>query len=320
MNEEKYIGYLKYSGKLVEEGLMDARKSANALLGFDEAVRFFVGHQAPELIKNDFDFPVRIKQGSWEALIPDTIGTWVQMGLGIAATAYLTTAANKMAEKDFNDVGIKDVFSKSIMAIQWVIRIGKHIGDLTQKNFVNLKWKNNNTEIGIPNSEEKYLFVPKEFLDLYSASSPKLLVKIADLIEDQRTLSIGVYKDGKAEEESIPRRFKHVFTLEEKEGDDILFPELVHGQNAVLEGAVTRGNEESNTVGFKYRGHILTCDPAEGSIVRFKPALFLNSRIHGVINRQDVKGGYNAKRPRITFTNIESLESDTKNMSLFSEA
>ena len=42
MTEEKYIGYLKYSGKSVEDGLMDARKSAEALLGFDEVLRYFI--------------------------------------------------------------------------------------------------------------------------------------------------------------------------------------------------------------------------------------------------------------------------------------
>ena len=39
------IGFAKYYGKLVEDGFMDARKSAQALLGFDEAVRFFIYQQ-----------------------------------------------------------------------------------------------------------------------------------------------------------------------------------------------------------------------------------------------------------------------------------
>lgn len=40
--EEGYLGYLKYDGDAVEEGVMDARLSAEALLGFDEAFRYFV--------------------------------------------------------------------------------------------------------------------------------------------------------------------------------------------------------------------------------------------------------------------------------------
>jgi hypothetical protein len=38
MENEDCIGYLSYSGSLVENGLLDARKSAQALLGLDEAI------------------------------------------------------------------------------------------------------------------------------------------------------------------------------------------------------------------------------------------------------------------------------------------
>ena len=56
MDDEKYLGYLKYSGELVDRGFFDARKSAQALIGFDEAIRFFVGEQTPELKQADFEF------------------------------------------------------------------------------------------------------------------------------------------------------------------------------------------------------------------------------------------------------------------------
>lgn len=107
MNEkEEYIGCLKYTGKLVEEGLLDARKSAQALLGFDEAIRFFAIKQSPELQKIDFEFPVRVKKGSWEIAIPASIGEWIQTGAGFAATAYAAKAAQKMAERDFVRLGV----------------------------------------------------------------------------------------------------------------------------------------------------------------------------------------------------------------------
>lgn len=146
--EEKYLGYMKYRGKLVDEGFMDARKSAQALLGFDEAVRFFTFQQAPELRKADFELPVRVKKGSWEIVIPDTIALVKLVGGGIA-TAYGLKAAQKMAERDFENFGLKDVFQKSLLAIQWVIRIGKHLGDLTLKKFDSPLFKDNNQLIGI---------------------------------------------------------------------------------------------------------------------------------------------------------------------------
>jgi hypothetical protein len=85
--EEKYLGFLKYEGEMVSEGYMDARKSAQALLGFDEAIRFFAGQQARELRKIDFEFPVRIKKGSWEIVIPDIIEL-IKLGGGVIGTAY----------------------------------------------------------------------------------------------------------------------------------------------------------------------------------------------------------------------------------------
>ena len=311
-NEEEYIGYLKYTGKLVDEGLMDARKSAQALLGFDEVIRFFVIKQAPKLQKSDFEFPVRIKKGSWEIAIPVAIVGW----FGLVGTAYSVKAAQKMAERDFDEFGFKDIFKKSLLAVQWVIKIGKHLGDLTIKKFENVKYTNNNQVIGIPNSEGEYLYVPLEYLELYASINPKLLSNISGIVEDERVLSIGVYEDGELVEEKMTRRDRNIFT-HESDDEEILFPELKHGDIVKLDGEVTRGNEMSNTIGFSYEGHILTATPESGSIVRFKSSLFLKCQIHGEITRIDDKGRLGAKRPKILFTHIEPIEKEDKELSLF---
>ena len=125
--EEKYIGYIKYEGELVGDGLMDARRQAKSLLAFDSALRYFIAKQAPDFRNLDFEIPVRIRKGSWEALIPETVAGWVQAGLGVVATAYFTKAAQKMAEKDFADFGITDLFRTAIDSIKWFARIGKHM-------------------------------------------------------------------------------------------------------------------------------------------------------------------------------------------------
>lgn len=320
MTEEQYIGFAKYTGKLVKSGLMDARKQAQALTGFDEAVRFFVCQQEPRLKEADFEFPVVVKQATWGIHIPENIWQLIGAGAGIATVAYLATAAKKMAEKDFDGIGLKDVFSKSLKAIQWVIRIGRHLGDLSQRKFVGLKWRNQNQEIGIPNPNGKYLFVDKEYFDLFLASSPKILSKLAELVEEERILSIGVVTLGKVHEESVHRDEKHIFTLEEEELEDILFPELGHGQKVTLEGSTTRGNEETNSIGFKYKSHILNCYPATGSVVRYKKALFLRCKIEGVVSREDKYGRCTEKRPRIIFTNIEPIEEDSESYDLFPKA
>lgn len=305
--EEGQLGYVKYSGELVKDGYLDARKSAQALLGVDEAIRFFVFQQAPELRTTDFEFPVKVKKGSWEIVI------------GGILLAYGVKAAQKMAENDFKDIGLKHVFKKALSAIQWMIRIGKHMGDLTIKKFERVKFKDNNTLIGIRNSQGEFLYVPKEFLDFYASASPNLLKKISEVVEEERTLSVGIYDGNAVIEETVTRRHRQIFTNEVEEPGEILFPELEHGQIVIIEGELTRGNEMSNTVGIGYQGHILTGIPEVGSIVRFKPSLFLRCKVYGRVSREDEKGRLDARRPRIIFTRIESLESDDDNHQLFKE-
>jgi hypothetical protein len=297
---------------------MDARKSAQALLGFDESVRFFVGYQDRRLKDIDYEMPVRIRQGSWEALIPATIGHWVMTAGGLGATAYAVKAAQKMADHDFHDVGLGVVFQKALRGMQWTVRIGKHLGDITVRTFYDVRWRRNNSEVGIIGPEGTYLYVPKEYLEMYIASSPNLLAKIAALVEEERTLAIGVLDEsGGAHEEKLPNRFKRIFAPDLEGDEELLFPELEHGMPVALEGDVTRGNETSNTLGFKYRDHILTCHPVEGSIVRFKSALFRRGRIHGTITRLDDFGRIAARKPRIEFTKIESFEDHNGNLDLF---
>ena len=90
--------------------------------------------------------------------------------------------------------------------------------------------------------------------------------------------------------------------------EDRLFPELVHGEKVTLDGVITKGNQRANTIGFLYKEHVLNCDPDSGNIVKYKPALFLKCRIYGTITRIDEKGGFSAKRPKIIFSNIETIE------------
>ena len=132
---EHCIGYFKYSGALVEEGFLDTRKSAKALLGFDEALRFFLSQEFPYFKDQEFEIPVKIQKGSWEALIPDTLEKWLLTCGGLVTTTYLTTAAKKMAENDFKDLSFTKIFKNAFKALQWFIKIGKHVGNLKKKSF-----------------------------------------------------------------------------------------------------------------------------------------------------------------------------------------
>ena len=41
---EDYLAHIKYEGELVSEGYLDARKSAEILIGIDEILRYYI-HQ-----------------------------------------------------------------------------------------------------------------------------------------------------------------------------------------------------------------------------------------------------------------------------------
>ena len=94
----------------------------------------------------------------------------------------------------------------------------------------------------------------------------------------------------------------------------ITLHELAHGDSVVLDAEITRGNEMSNTIGIQYGGYILTGIPAEGSIVRFKPNLFLNCRIHGQVIREG-----DSKRPKILVDKMEQNEIIEQNNDLFND-
>jgi len=316
MDDEKYIGYLKYKGKSVDDGLLDARKAAKALLGFDEAVRFFACQQSKKLQEVDFEIPIRVKRGSWEALIPTDIIGWIIAAGGVGVASYVGNAAKEMAKNDFGEKKLKDIFEHSLTAIQWMVRIGKHLGNVTKKHFENTKFRNDNTEVGIPNKEGEHLYVPMKYFKLYVAADYKLLKNVTELIEEERELELGVFKEGELTQEKISYREKYIFTSEDEDTEDILFPELEHGKSVELTGHVTRGNEKANTLGFEYKGYILTCEPMDGTVVRFKKFIFSHCIVSGSISRENKEGGCTEQKPRIKVSRIE-YSSKSKKDTLF---
>lgn len=313
MDDNKIIGYIKYDGKLVVDGMMDARQQAEALLGIDAAIRHFIKKQAPEIGRLEFDIPVKVRSGSWEALIPDTVAGWLTTGLGVVATAYFTKGAQKMAENDFADYGLKDLFRNSLQAILWFVKIGKHMNDLSIKVFEGAKYIDDNQLVGIRNGDGEFLYVPKHILDLYISASPRILIKLARLVEENRKLIIGVSTEQGFEEVEIGELDRDIFTQSANSSvfiDKTVMPELVHGEYVELDGEVTRENKTANSMGFKYNDHILTCYPDNGSIVPYKPVLFLKCKLYGYVNRHDENGRISEKKPKISFVRLEPLESN----------
>ncbi|WP_417372280.1 hypothetical protein [Gelidibacter japonicus] len=305
MNDEdqKYLGYLKYYGEKVDEGFLDAKKAASALTGFDEVLRYFIYQESSSFQDIDFEIPVRIEAGSWLALIPDTIQEWILAGGGIATTTYLTTAAKKMAENDFKEIGFNTIFKKAFKSICWVIKLTSHLKTAKTEKFENLKFRNNNTEVGIYNDMGELLFVPIKTLELYKKCPDSLFSNIAQIIEEEREMEIGL-QDSSEVKANITYSEKSIFYSDVEETEEIVLPELIHGEHVELEGHTTRGNEKTNTLGFLYADHVLTCKPKQGSIVSHKINLFDNCLIKGVVDRLDKFGNYKEKKPRIIFSEL----------------
>lgn len=298
---------MKFSGEAVPSGIIDAGTAGMALVGLDEAVRFFNEKQSPEFGKLEYQIPVRTTEGSWIAWVLGTAGT----GVGVFALSYLKKAGEKMAENDFREVGLKDVLKKSVDAIQCLVKLVKHTKRSRGWDTQKVLWRHNNAEIGILNAQNEPIFLPVEYLRWYLSLPPRLISKITGAVAHQRTLSIGVNRDGKFEEISVSVEEKIYFIDDDVEPEeDYLFPELKHGEEVRLEGRLTRGNASSNSIGLEYEGHVLNCIPEGGSIRRFKPALFLRCVVDGTISRLSKQRMVAEKRPTIVVRNIVPLERD----------
>jgi hypothetical protein len=191
------------------------------------------------------------------------------------------------------------------------------MGNAAIREFKNVKFSGDNSLIGIMNADGEILFAPKHIIDLYSSTNPKLLEDLVNNIQEGRSLVIGAMRDGQIDEEIITLKDKGIFCEEEDDSDeDILFPELAHGDYVVLDGEVTRENKTSNSMGFKFE-HILSAYPDSGSIVPYKPLLFLKCRLYGIVDRTDEKGRIGARRPKLYFSHLEPLEVEIGTRDLF---
>lgn len=305
------VGYLKYKGSLVEKGVIDARSAGMALVGLDETIRFFNSRQSSEYAKLEYEIPVHIEEGSWVAVVlagAATIG-------GAFAFGYAKKAGEKMAENDWKDTGLGDVLKKSFSALSNLVKLSKHTGKSKDWDLENVVWRNNNQEIGVYNEAGELVFIQVEHIKWFKAMPSSLVSKMTDPIRENRTLAIGINTPDGFEEQEINNQQKRIFSKSENDEDfdEFLFPEIEHADEVKLEGKLTRGNEQSNTVGFEYKGHILNCIPEEGNIVRYKPALFLRCIIEGTAIRHSKKRLNPDRKPTIIIKNIIPLDTEYQN-------
>lgn len=308
MNNDS-LGYLSYKGEGIQHGIFDARQSAHALLGFDSIMRYFIKAENPEFRNVDFNFPVKIKEGSWVIEIPSNIDQIITIVEGGLLLTYATSLAKQAAKDGFLETGpvkdIKKVIQGAINIFKWCVKIRKHIKGKKTEEKINLNKKIVNLVI-----DNRSLEVPIPIYILYKELPVDFFNNISEAVSENVSLIIGVkLNDGEFEQERISYADKPFFYIRSETSPDVLFPELKDGQYVELDGEVTRNNGKTNTIGFEYKGHILTCEPDENqSLTKFKNQIISKSEdkffssvtICGKIDRSDGTGN----RPKIKFTKI----------------
>jgi len=166
--------------------------------------------------------------------------------------------------------------------------------------------------ISVPGSDGKLLEIPSEYFEWYQNLPPRLLTRMTSVIRPERALSIGANVGRSVRVVKISEREKALFEDREieEESDDVLFPEMIHGEVVSIIGRLIRGNEASNSLGLEYEGHVINCVPAVGSIRQHKSALFLRCRVKGRINRHAKNRFVSERRPTIILEAVIALEAD----------
>lgn len=315
--QEDDFAYFKYKGHLVTHGYLDARKAALALQGIDEVMRFFILQQAPVLMAFDFDIPIKIRRGSWEAVIPAGFGGWLTTTAAALQTPpEASSTLPVLTPEELQQTATRNLVTAAIKAIKWVLTISRHMGSLSIRKFKSVKFDPADAHafamVGLENSNGETLQVPEYYLEQYRNCPATLFDKLAQNLVEGRELEIGFAsglipdKDDTGSALTLNPEDKPLFTEEESD-DIILFPDWKHGDPIKLEGHVTRGNEKANTIGFMYNGHVLTCSPAQGNITDYKGVLFTNCLIKGEIDRSGQHNMGTEKRPHIRFKSLKSL-------------
>lgn len=205
------LGYLSYSGESIQNGIFDARQSASALLGFDNLMRYFIKIENPELKDVDFNFPVKIKEGSWIIEIPNNIDSFLHIIGGGLVVYYLKEVVKKAGSDGFLETGpvkdVKKIIQGAINLAKWCIKIRKHIKDRNVAENIDLT--NETVQIKVDN---ELLEIPIKIYTIYKNLPKGFFNGISEAITKDITLTIGEKLDnGKFDKTEISYSEKTFF-------------------------------------------------------------------------------------------------------------
>jgi len=285
---------------------MGAREIGEALVSFQDALALLLCGDLPELDAADLQIPVCIQHGSVLAFIPDSVELWLAAFAGTVLTAYAVSAATKMAQNDFEGVGLRRIFRESLSKLQTIIRIANHMKTTDQSEFQSPRWKVKADEVGIQNSDGHYIYVPRSAVEAYVSFDAKAVAGMVRPVRSERTLALGVVEEGRTTEVRITLSEKGIYLPESGEEDEMILAELRHGQQVSLLGELTRGNRTTNSVGLRYKGHILDCHPTSGSVVKYRDYLFRRCHVEGSVDRLLPNGSVGAKKPKLWISSVQA--------------
>ncbi|HYG07691.1 MAG TPA: hypothetical protein VD865_14965 [Stenotrophomonas sp.] len=303
------VGFLSYEWDKAPAGVIDAYAGGTSLIGLDEAIRYFNRKQAKGLPSTSYEIPVYTGEGSWLALVLGVLG----IPATAFATAYAKKAGEKMAERDFSDIGLKDVARKSMDALVRLIEMMKRRGKRIDWNSIKISWSPDANYAYIEDAEGHQIEVPSEYIKWYKEFPVSTLKKLAAPIAANRTMTVASRQpDGSILAVRIEAGESHLLHGEDEDSEDeFLFPELEHGVTLELEGLITRGNQATNSIGFQFKGHILNCVPDTGNVRKYKPAMFLHCKVVATVNRHVGSLTRLDYRPTLIILEVIQLESDS---------
>lgn len=319
----KYFAYVKYVGEDIHDGVFGAKASAAALLGLDAALRYYAEQEIPELKDVEYDFPIKIQEGSWEALVPENVEELMQVvkvgGLGalvaVSVKQYLKKTAEIAAKDGLLETGLaKDIekaIRKSVEILQWVVSYVKHMRSFDREPKAT--FDADNDSVTVYNKEGKALTFPQKYLGFILHCPKSILNGLARNITEKRTLKLGLRHGSDWSVAEIGNEDRGLF-YEELEEEDVL-PELKHGELVVLHGVIVRANEKEQSFGLQYKDHIITCKPEEGrTIGSFKDEIISSRsgklyqthvKVTGVVDRLTEDGRHKIK-PRLFVSEVQA--------------
>ena len=298
-NYSDFLGYIRVDGPDIEGDHVDLQTIKHAVDGTDRMLRHFLGRHASLDPQAKVNFPIEIRRGCWEIVIPVTAAlTYV---VGRPVSTYLNEAAKELAKNDTHGKTTKDVIVAAIKSAQHAVRIAKHLGTMKHKHQLDARVRNAD-HIEIKNSNGETVVVTKKALEDYQTAPKDTFSDLSYPAVNERSVRIGYVEAGKAVDQVITSGVRDIFYYPEEEKEE-LFPELKHGMAVDLEGLVTRGNQRTNTIGFEYKGHILTCLPINNYVSNFLQAHYKKCTMRGMVSREN--NGEEIGRPRIHFISLQ---------------